>query len=231
VNQLQAAPAPGPPGESPAAGLTQGEILRFYVPLALTSLLAIAVNPLVTFFMGRSRMPVESLAVLPVVSGFVFMFRSGALAYQEVAVALVGPGKEHEGPIRRVAFGLALGSVAALAAVLFTPLGGVWFARVAGLSPELARFSLWPARVVALVPALDYLLSLQRALLVLARRTRLITMATLTEAITIVLVLFAAVSGFHWVGAVAASAAMLAGRTAGNAFLLAPALLRPRPLP
>ncbi len=74
--------------------------------------------------MGRSRMPIESLAVLPVVSGFVFMFRSGALAYQEVAVALVGAEREHEVQIRRVAFGLALASVTALAGVLFTPLAG-----------------------------------------------------------------------------------------------------------
>jgi hypothetical protein len=227
VNQLQAAPPVTP---SSAGDLSLREILRFYVPLALTSLLAIAVNPLVTFFMGRSRMPVESLAVLPVVGGFVFMFRSGALAYQEVGVALVGAEREHEGPIRRVALGLALASVTALAAVLFTPLAGVWFTRIAGLSPELARFSLWPARLLALVPALDYLLSLQRAILVLARRTRLITMATLTEAVAIVVVLAAAVNGLHWVGALAASAAMLTGRVAGNAFLLSPALLR-RPPP
>jgi len=224
VNQLQAAPPAAP---SAAGELSLREILRFYVPRALTSLLAITVNPLVTFFMGRSRMPVESLAVLPVVSGFVFMFRSGALAYQEVGVALVGAGREHEGPIRRVALALALASVTALAAVLFTPLAGVWFSRVAGLSPELARFSLWPARLLALVPALDYLLSLQRAVLVLARRTRLITMATVAEALTIVVVLAGAVNGLHWVGALAASAAMLAGRVAGNVFLLRPAMGRP----
>ena len=141
----------------------------------------------------------------------------------------MGPQREHEGPIRRVGLALAAVSVGALAAVLFTPLGGVWFAKVAGLSPELARFSLWPARVLALVPALDYLLSLQRALLVLARRTRLITMATVVEAGAIVAVLLATVSGLHWVGALAASAAVLVGRVAGNAFLLTPALLRPRP--
>ena len=224
VSRLLSAPAEDAPAD---AALSQREIFRFYVPLALTSLLAIVVNPLVTFFMGRSRMPLESLAVLPVISGFVFMFRSGALAYQEVGVALVGPRREHEGPIRRVAFGLALVSVLALAGVLFTPLALVWFTRVAGLSPELARFSLWPARVLALVPALDYLLSLQRALLVLARRTRLITLATLTEATAIVIVLMAGVSGLHWVGALAAGVAMLVGRVAGNLFLLTPALLRP----
>lgn len=197
-----------------------GEILRFYYPLALTSLLAIVVNPMVTFFMGRSRSPVESLAVLPVVSGLLFMFRSGALAYQEVGVALGGAGRENERPIFRVAVMLAGTSVGLLAVVLFTPLAVVWFERVAGLAPALALFALWPARVLAIVPALDYLLALQRALLVLARRTRIITAATAVEATIIVVVLGFAVTRLNMVGALAAALGLLAGRAAGNLFLM-----------
>jgi hypothetical protein len=199
--------------------LTLGDIGRFYVPLALTSLLAIVVNPLVTFFLGRSRSPIESLAVLPVVAGFVFIFRSGAIAYQEVAVALAGGGARREARIARVAIELAVLSVLALGGVLFTPLGRGWFTTVSGLSPDLASFALWPARVMALVPALDYMLSLQRALLVLARRTRVITAATAIESVAIAAVLFTAVGLLDLVGATAAAAAILAGRLCGNLFL------------
>jgi len=207
-----------PPSDAPQPGMR--EILRFYYPLALTSLLAIVVNPMVTFFMGRSRSPVESLAVLPVVSGLLFMFRSGALAYQEVGVALGGTGREGERQVFRVAVGLAGVSVALLAVVLFTPLAVVWFERVAGLAPSLAQFALWPARVLAIVPALDYLLALQRALLVLARRTRVITAATAVEAAVLVLVLWLTVTQLNLVGALAAALALLIGRTAGNLFLI-----------
>jgi progressive ankylosis protein len=211
--------------------LTGAEIARFYVPLALTSLLAIVVNPLVTFFLGRSRSPLESLAVLPVVLGFVFIFRSGAIAYQEVGVALTGDGRRNERPIARVAFGLAAFSTLALAGVLFTPLGEAWFLVVSGLSPELARFALWPARILVLLPALDYLISLQRAWLVLARRTRVITAATAVEACAIVAVLVVSINVLHLVGAIAAAAAILLGRLGGNAFLLAPASRRERQAP
>jgi len=221
VDRLLGAP------ETSGAPLTTGEIMRFYYPLALTSLLAIVVNPMVTFFMGRSQMPVESLAVLPVVSGLAFMFRSGALAYQEVGVALVGPDRENERPILRVAVALAATAAGLLAVVLFTPLATVWFGRVAGLSPDLARFAIVPARVIAVVPALDYLLALQRALLVLSRRTRVITAATAVEAAVLVVVLGLSVSRLNMVGALAAAVALMAGRVAGNLFLLSPALLRP----
>jgi hypothetical protein len=43
------------------------EIFSFYYPLFLTSVIGLAVTPMVTFFMGRSVAPVESLAVFPVV--------------------------------------------------------------------------------------------------------------------------------------------------------------------
>lgn len=200
--------------------LSMRDIARFYVPLALTSLLAIVVNPLVTFFLGRSRFPVESLAVMPVVTGLVFMFRSGAIAYQEVAVALTGGVPQRGRKIARVAGGLAAAAALALGFVLFTPLGGAWFTRVAGLSPDLASFALWPARVLALVPALDFLLSLQRARLVLARRTRVITAATAVEALVIALVLGFGIGAFDLVGAVVAASAILLGRVFGNLFLV-----------
>jgi progressive ankylosis protein len=211
-----------------ASPLTTREISRFYVPLALTSLVAIVVNPLVTFFLGRSRSPIESLAVLPVVTGLVFLFRSGAIAYQEVAVALTGTGRQREGMIARVAAVLAATSALALGTVLFTPLGHEWFTRVSGLSPDLAAVAIWPARVLALVPALDYLLSVQRARLVLARRTRVITAATAVEGVVIAVVLSVGIGSLDLVGAMVAAVAILSGRLCGNLFLVTPVLLRPR---
>jgi hypothetical protein len=213
LTSAAAEPEPAPPGLA--------EIARFYVPLAMTSLLAIVVNPFVTFFMGRSRFPIESLAVLPVVTSFVFIFRSGALAYQEVGVALIGSDGGNRRPVARVASALAAVSAAALLAVLFTPLGIVWLQGVSGLSPALARFALWPARILAILPALDYLLTFQRAILVLARRTRRITWATVVEAGVILVVLVLGVRLFGLIGAVAASTSILLGRAAGSLFLVA----------
>ena len=107
----------------------------------MTSLIAIAVNPLVTFLVGHSRAAIESLAVLPVITGFVFVFRSGGIAYQEVAVALVGANRQAERPVARVAGLLAAASALALSLILFTPLAEVWFGRICGLSPALTAFA------------------------------------------------------------------------------------------
>ncbi len=76
--------------EPPGSLLSLPDIARFYYPLALTSVLSMALGPLVTFGLGRSRAPLESLAVWPVLTSLVFLFRSGGVAFQEVGVALIG---------------------------------------------------------------------------------------------------------------------------------------------
>ena len=211
------------------AQVSMRDVARFYVPLALTSLLAIVVNPLVTFFLGRSRSPVESLAVLPVVAGFVFVFRSGAIAYQEVAVALSGHDPQRERQIARVAMQLAGLSAFALGGILFTPLGRVYFVAVSGLTSGLAAFASWPARVLALLPALDYVLSLQRARFVLMKRTRIITAGTVVEAAAIVIALGVGIGVLDLVGATAAAVAILIGRVCGNVVLVSMAYAAGRP--
>jgi hypothetical protein len=47
--------------------LTYKEISKFYYPLALTSLIGLGVQPLVTFFVGQSKMALESRGVVTVV--------------------------------------------------------------------------------------------------------------------------------------------------------------------
>ncbi len=203
--------------EEPAEGslLTMRDIARFYFPLALTSTLAMALGPLVTFGLGRGRAPIESLAVWPVIQSTSFIFRSGGVAFQEVAIALRG---------REVArTGLLIGGVAtvALGLLAFTPLEAVWFQRVAGLTPELASFAVLPIRIMVLLPLLESLLSVQRADWIVERRTGVVTTATAIEGFGLALMLFVTVGPLSMVGAVGGAIATMAGRIAANAYLFA----------
>jgi O-antigen/teichoic acid export membrane protein len=195
------------------------EIARFYWPLALTSLIGLTVQPMLTFFMGRAPNPLESLAVFPVVHALSFFFRALGLSYQEAAIALLGKKNEHYPELARFALVLALAAMGGLALVAFTPLAGLWFQGVSGLTPELASFALTPTQILVPLPALTVLLSFQRALLVQGKRTEPITGATILEVIGIALLFV--VFGF-WVGMAGVSAAFLAflgGRIAGVTYL------------
>jgi hypothetical protein len=74
-----------PPSQEPIAFLP---FLRFYVPLAMTSLLLLLSQPLGAAAMSRMPRALDSLAVWPVISGVIFMFRSVGMAYNEVVVAM-----------------------------------------------------------------------------------------------------------------------------------------------
>ena len=192
------------------------EIAAFYFPLALTSILSMALGPLVTFGLGRGRAPIESLAVWPVVQSLAFIFRSGGVAFQEVGIALPATPV-----VRRTALTLAAFSSLLMALVAFTPLQAVWFQRISGLSPELAAFTVWPVRILALLPALEYLLSVQRARWIVAHRTRAVTIATAVEAAGLAVALFFTIATMNVVGAVGGAVAMVIGRLAANGYLFA----------
>lgn len=204
--------------------LSYGGIASFYYPLALTSVISLAVHPVVTFFMGHARYPVESLAVLPVLNALTFIFRSVGLSFQEVVIALIGRHREHLGELARFALRLALGAVAIFSLIAFTPLSGVWYGTISGLSPELTAFAITPTRIVTLLPALSVLLSFQRGFLVHARKTGPISWATVVEMSGIVAVLLVTIHLFGLVGATAAAIAFMVGRLAGNLFLMPPCL-------
>ncbi len=204
--------------------LSFGRIANFYYPLALTSVISLAAHPIVAFFMGKARDPVASLAVLPVINAFTFLFRSLGLSYQEVMVALPGRRGEHTRELIRFALWLGLAATAAYVAVVMTPLVGFWFEGLSGLSPALAAFARPPARVLAVLPALAVLLSTQRGLLVHARRTGPITQATLIELGGIVAVLLVGIGRFELSGATLAAVAFLIGRVGGNLYLSPPFL-------
>ena len=209
----------------PAEQLNYRRITHFYYPLALTSIVGLAVHPMLTFFMGRARFPLESLAVFPVVHALSFVFRALGLSYQEVAIALMGKDFEHYDELRRFAFGLGIAASAALALIAFTPLAGFWFETVSGLSPELASFAIVPVRILAPFPALSVLLSFQRGILVQGRHTGPITGATVVEVAGIAIAFVAFSNGLDLVGVTAAMIAFVVGRTASNAYLV-PATLR-----
>lgn len=202
-----------------APDVSYSDIARFYWPLALTSLIGLTVQPMLTFFMGRSVSPVESLAVFPVVHSISFFFRSMGLAYQDTAIALMGNRFQHFPELRTFAIGLGTATTVGLALVAFTPLSDVYFIGISGLTPELAAFALPPTRIIVLLPALSVLLSLQRAILVESRRTRHITVASAMEVVTVALTFSVLGFGLDLVGATAAFAAFFAGRLMSNVYL------------
>lgn len=195
-------------------------ISRFYYPLAITSLLSLGVHPFVTFFLGRSNMAVESLAVLPVVNSLVFVFRSLGLSYQEVNIALIGKQRQNFRLLRNYAVSLGATVTVLITLIAFTPLADLWFINISGLSKELADLSYLPLQIMVLLPALTVLLNFQRSLLVIHGTTGPISVATAVELIGIIGVLLVCVVFLGMIGVVGAALAFVIGKGMSTLYLL-----------
>jgi len=152
--------------------LTRLGFLRFYVPLAMTSLLNLLMEPIGAAAIGRMPRALDSLAIWPVISGFVFMVMSLGVAFNEVVVALLGqPGARRV--LRRFALGLAAFSILPLLVpALCPPVASLLLETVTGLPRHLATLAqrgLWFALPL---PGLAVVQSWYQGNLVYSRRTR-----------------------------------------------------------
>lgn len=183
---LRAAPPLTPP-------LTTGAFLRFYVPLALTSLFTLLLEPMGSAAVSRMPNALASLALWPVMQGMVFMTESLGIAYQEVVVALGGrPGALVS--LRRFAALLTAACPLLLVAIAATPLASLWFGDVMALGPHLAALARQAIWLALPLPALAVLQSWYQGRLMQERRTRGITEAVGISLVTIGLLLAAAVT-------------------------------------
>jgi hypothetical protein len=156
--------------------LTLRAFLSFYLPLALTVLLMLLVTPFVNAALSRMPNALESLAVWPVVFGFLLVWQSMGLAYNEAVIALLDRPRAVRS-LRRFTGLLTVTITILLLVVAITPLTGIWFGRLAGLTPalvDLARPGMW---LGLLLPGLKVLQSWYQGAITYGRQTRGITEA------------------------------------------------------
>ena len=158
--------------------LTLRQLLMFYLPLAVTPLLTLLALPIGSAALSRMPRALDSLAVWPVLAGLSFTVRSFGMAYQEVVVALIDrPGAVKT--LRQFAKILAMATSGLLLFVASTPLATVWFADLAGLSPELTALGASAVWLAIFMPALSVIESFFQGMLVQNRRTNAIIQAVM----------------------------------------------------
>lgn len=184
--------------------LSAGRFVRFYAPLAATSLLLTATNPILTAALARSANPAAALAGFSVAFALCGVLYSPLLVVQQIAATRILEGRNMD-PVRR--FAVATGALfsALTAAVAFTPLGDWVFGDLVGVRGAVflealdAIAFLWP------VPLLTGIRAAHQGRLVGKHRTHPIAVATGTRTVVLAGVAFGltAVTGGAWVGGAA----------------------------
>lgn len=198
--------------------LTLPALLEFYVPLAMTSLLALLVQPIGAAALSRMPDALVSLAAWPVVYGFVFVLRSVGMAYNEVVIALLDEPRSTRN-LHRFALLLAAVATGLLLLTAATPLAPLWFRRVSGLKPRLATLAHRGLWIALPWPALNVLYSWYQGAIVHSRRTRGITEAVVIYLLTSSAILWVGVAWGQVTGLYVGMAAFVSGVMAQTAWL------------
>jgi len=205
-----------PPSEKK---LTLKRFIRFYAPLALTSSLWLLWQPLISAAVSRMPDPLESLAVWSVVTGVLFIFRSGGVAYNEAVVALLEEPKSFLLLRRFAQITSAIISVLVLL-FIFTPVSQFWFSSIANLTPEkvdIARIT------IALGIPLGWLsiyISFYQGIVVNQERTGVVAEAVSVFILSLVALLVAGVVTKLYKGVYIASAAFMAAHLTQTLWLM-----------
>ena len=186
---------PAPVGEP----LSTRDFLAFYVPLALTSLIWVIIQPFGSAAISRMPDPLTSLAAWPVVNGLLFMLRSPGMALNEVVVSLMGRSGARKA-LKRFTTILVAASTVVTALIIATPLANVWLRDVMALSADLLPISRQALWLGLGLPAMAVLISWYNGQLVHRRQTRSVTEATTVYSLTMVILLGAGIAVQRFAG-------------------------------
>jgi hypothetical protein len=168
------------------------DVVSFYTPLAITSLITLGIRPLLNLGISLGSLPVESLALWPVVLAYMFIYTSISQSLQEIVIAQYDQGKNTSilrSFVLKVAVVLTLGYLL----IYITPLKQVWFLTISGV-PESTTYLLAPVlAIMALLPAAAAVVSLYRGILVSERKTKAITTGVTVNLITLVIIILVGV--------------------------------------
>ncbi|MEO1083932.1 MAG: hypothetical protein AAFY88_06795, partial [Acidobacteriota bacterium] len=197
--------------------LTYRRLFDFHLPLAMTAVLTLASQPLVTFTLARLSEPTLTLAAWPLVFQALLFLRAASLALPEVVIALAEePGAE---PLLQT-FGRRLAAAVGVFTVLLvaTPLLKLYLFGLQDADPLVGEKAWWGLALAAPLPALAVIVSWYQGLLIARAKTRAVNAATALQ----LAVLAAALGVGLWLeapGLPAAVVAMQVATVAQGAFM------------
>ena len=168
-------------------------IISFYIPLALMNFINLGARPLMNLGITRGYLPIESLALWPVIFAYFFLYTSLSLSLQEIVIAKMKDTESYKSLFRfvtKIAFFL----FSLFLLVQITPLWKVWFFQASGLTPEIGRFIPVSLFLLIPLPLVTAYISLLRGYFVSLHKTKIVTTGVLINVAALLTCLFTAVS-------------------------------------
>lgn len=146
------------------------DLLRFYIPLAATSVMMMVTHSVVSGAVARTVSPTLALAAYSAAYSVGQVLESPCYGMQRMALAFT-QGRKSFAVVGRVGLAMLAFILGILLLIAWTPLSRVVFCDVLGLTEEVYSFAVPSFRVLLVWPAASALRAFYQAIIILQKRT------------------------------------------------------------
>jgi hypothetical protein len=165
------------------------QMIAFYVPLAITSIISLGVRPLLNIGIIRGTFPVDSLALWPILLAYIFLYTSICQSLQEIIIAEYS--SENLKVIKSFVTTVAIVMMSFyLIVYLVQPLWKLWFVNISNTPQETLKYLPIALALFIVMPFVSAKISWFRAILVAERKTTSLTYAVFVNVGTLLLVIY-----------------------------------------
>lgn len=169
--------------------ISKNQMIAFYVPLAITSMINLGVRPLLNIGIVRGTHPVESLALWPVILAYLFLYTSITQSLQEIIIAQYK--KDSIKVLKSFVNTIAIVIVSVyLMVYLISPLWKIWFINISNVPAALLVYLPINLAMFIIMPLVSAKIAWFRAILVAERETTSLTYAVFINVGTLLVIIY-----------------------------------------
>ena len=175
-------------------------------------MMSLSIQPMASYAAFFAPFTLESLAILPFLNSFTFMFKSLCISYQEIVISLIGKSFENFNPLKEFAFKLGGTLTLVFTLLIFSPLKNLVFYSIFDLPKNIIPYAQESLQILFLIPGLTLFICFMRSVFIASRKTIFVTYSSLCEVATVSLslIMFTQLTNFY--GALCIVLSLVLGR-------------------
>lgn len=185
------------------------DLIRFYLPLAITSIVIHMQGPFYAALIARGKDAVTSLAILTILQALMGILSSSGAALMENTIAVWN--SQTDRTLARFTQIVAACNCAVMIIMCIPPVGGYLLQSFMGVDSELARAASLPLFILIAFPFINTLALQARGIVIANKKTRPSVIASFTRFLVTVASLFIFINIFDCTAIILASISMLLG--------------------
>lgn len=182
--------------------------------------MSLAIQPLTSFFLVYSHESLISLALIPVINGYLFFYKAISLSILEVLITIQKAEPKSKRALQKITTILGALLTAVFIVFAFEPLRGWFFQTIIGLKESLYAAARVPLLIAINIPAVYVLLIWLRSQYLLSGRTKVISFSTLLELLTTISILTIGIISQLYSGIVFAIIAFSVARILSTTYMI-----------